>query len=297
MLTSNRSTAVSLALALLVASAATACTSSKAEHSGELPRFMPPKADCNLEPFELSVSEWLYSGDAFVIGTIQSVRPALDLGWAPAQAGASAALLNAKACDTIEHGLVVELRDVAMVQADASAPAATQIYVGYDQFSYWSSAPQMQNGRLIWPAGDEGRLDEGMQIAALLLQEKKTGRWGVPLSHGEPLFLVRDGLLEPQPGVGERCGGSIPMGKLAGRSAELVLQELKSLAGAPAFAEESAARQAQQDANRPDEMIGAGTWFAYCGVSPSTPTGTDCETHADCRGEEICEDGFCVVVS
>lgn len=290
-----RLSALSIASLCLVA---VACTASPDEASvsrvAELPGMKGLPLDCEVAPFTQALDQWLYSGDAFVVGTVKSVRPALDIGWVSDSYAVGERLRSATECDTVEHGFVIELSDSLVVQPRSAKDSITEIYVGFDQYTGWDTVPRVDAERIVWPAANRGALKDGMQIASLVVQEAVTGRWGVPIAFGEPLFLVRDGFLQAQSGAGERCGANVPLHDLEERPLDSVVDKLRGYAEDASYFAAIKERKSRQDAGNAEALMGPGTWFAHCAVPSSVKLGADCIVDADCVAGEPCVDGYCV---
>lgn len=284
--------------ALLIASlclVTVACTPSSDDAGvAELPRLQEVPRDCKVEPFTQTLDQWLYSGDAFVLGTVKSLRPALDIAWVSDRYVGGDRLRDAAACDTVEHGFVIELSNSSVVQPASLSHSITEIYVGFDQYAGWDTVPHVSAEQVSWPAGSKGTIEEGMQIASLVLHETTTGRWGVPIAFGEPLFLMKDGFLQAQAGAGERCGANVPLRELEDQPVGSVIAKLKTYSEEASYLAAIKARKTRQNAENTEALMGPGTWFAHCGIPSSVMLGADCTVDADCVAGEPCVDGYCV---
>ena len=281
---------------LLLLLGATACGDGEdaAPKTYQLPGAQSVTGDCEVEPYELGLDAWFVSGDALIAGTIQAVRPALAPAWAERYATGELGLREPDACDEVSSGLVVELVDVKSVALSGELPPTLSLYFGSSHYSEWIHPPVITDSSVSW-SESAGRLEPGMRIAVMALQESSTQRWGVPLARREAVFEVRDGQLHAAPGYGLKCGENTPMTELDGHSEQALIERLSALVLTAEDEASIAARRAHQDAAAPEELRMAGTWFAHCHAPAKGDDASDaCENDDACEDGHVCDAGECV---
>lgn len=274
----------------------------KAEPSNvdmELPSLSePPIIDCEIDPYELTLDEWVDGFDGFIVGVIEDVRPAGD-PVAVAYDYSHYGLENEAdmACEKVTRALEVHLRDVEAAGIEGAADVQV-IYIGHDYLGSWRHPPQVDADRVIWKEG-EGQLATGMTIAAGVHKEYGTERWGVNMKTLLPIFRVENSLLHVSPGTEyyfteDICGGVPPIEQLDGANTSAILDAFRQRAKTQDYQHtREEARAIQDSGDDSGSLRYHGIWYSFCRTS-QRPYGDECTTDDPCPNNYRCVDGFCI---
>ena len=285
------------ALALAAGITLTACDENKPEPaslSPSLPELNAPIVDCEEAPYALSAEEWFSQNDAFVVGTVRALQPALDPAWSDGTGALEKGILSADRCASVSSGFAVELDTHEVVGLDGGSPDLSKVHFGYSHFSAWAAPPTVSDDSVHWTSEDN-LIAPGMRIALMVRQEQSTGRWAPALGRGEALFSIHDGILHGQALRQERCGPNPPLEELEGTPVDNLVERLRAVKLDDETQGEVDTRRAnEQDAANPNSATNGPDWFASCDAPAETNVGAECEQDDDCKDNTICTNGRCV---
>lgn len=242
---------------------------------------------------ELSLKDWIQTGDGLVFGTIEKVEPALDIGYTDMQ-GYEKRVRDSEECNGIEYSFKIHLKNVKGYFHDQDVSESLTVHIGYGYHERWTTQPKVTANEVIWPEG-ELKIEPGMRIGGLLFQEQLTGRWGFGLKEEEPIFQVIQDKTYVQKGgdVGNPCGPGVPVSFVESLSESALLEEIAILdvdSGLYVKREDRNLSQKEVSVNR---MYRAGNWLGSCLVTPINEPGDQCTDNAGCDDGLVCIYGFC----
>ena len=188
---------------------------------------LPPlegQFDCEEPGFELVFEDWLQSGDGMVVGEVEKIEPALDIGRTvlPVDGGSDEdRIKGAEECVEIRNGYRLQLTNTrGFFHGGEDVPDGLALYFGSTIATMFPGrAPHIENGEITWPNG-EPVLYEGMVIGGLVYHNEIVDRWSFRPGLGQPIFEIADNGLVFQETVRDRCGPSPPIESMTGLTRE-----------------------------------------------------------------------------
>ena len=276
------------------------------EERASLPAFEANggEGDCVVGYNEKTIKEWLQAGDGLIIGTVESVEPALDPGWVrnPPDDFDEERLRNPDECDEMRYGFKVELKDLEGYLHDSDLPDTETMYFGYSHRFLFptDTLPDIDDDSVTWPDSTQ-QIEEGMRIGGLAHEDGgETQRWSLLMSGTQPIFEVTNGDIEYQE-IGfaeyEYCGYFPPFDEIESLGESGLLDEIDAFDQGDLYIDSEERDWTSLPRNQAPNW-NPGPWVAACHIDGlwDDEDDPDCLEDADCDGPEVCSGGECVDV-
>ena len=264
------------------------------ESEGE-PTTLPPlgggdSADCEYLG-EMSIKEWIQSADGLVVGEIQEIEPALELGY---DSQNDFELKTVEECPgEIDYAFRVTLGDLEGYLHDKDdLPDTLDVYFGYFylQYFHWDMRPEITPEGIEWP-DDDYEMVEGMRIGGSLFENKDLERWSF-LRVQRPMFQVIEGALAFQGGMrDEPCGYGPPTEDIEDLGYPGLISEIND------WESEGELFTEPEERGHADDTQFLSSYVGLCLPEDWGEDGGDeeyeCQTSRDCPEDQTCSLGEC----